>query len=219
MFFDHDISSRAHDLSQKGYVHLKGSASAKLITYLEKYYHDCLNSSEKDLPGGYVSGKKKQFLFEFPDQKSQDDFRDQIAKLLGYDAGALTISERHIKAYDGKAIEYPAPHKDRSASTYSIGIPISLSTETSVCIFPNLDRHANANESASFLKDKTPDEIEALYSENGTIHMNESVGDVVVFEGSALFHERAKPAGSVILYIKVNDQGEDPLNENVLADN
>ena len=48
--------------------------------------------------------------------------------------------------------------------------------------------------------------------------LHEKVGDLVVFLGSAIFHERVKAGGAAILYIKVNDAGRDPLGENIYGD-
>lgn len=45
--------------------------------------------------------------------------------------------------------------------------------------------------------------------------LNEQVGDVIVYLGSAIFHERVRAAGTAVLYIKVKDTGQDPLGENI----
>jgi hypothetical protein len=34
-----------------------------------------------------------------------------------------------------------------------------------------------------------------------------------IFHGSTIFHERIRAAGSMILYIKINASGRDPLGE------
>ena len=70
-------------------------------------------------------------------------FRDGIAALTGLKPETFTISERHLKQYENDAPDYPAPHKDRGASKFSIGLPIYLGPDTSVCVFPNLDRTPN----------------------------------------------------------------------------
>ena len=212
-----DITGARQALAEDGYVLLKDAASPELITYLVSHYDRCDAGEIADLAGGYIPGKKRQFLFDFPDDQTREDFRNQISTLVGYDPKQLTISERHIKAYDDSAPARPAPHKDRAASTYSVGIPIILPEGTSVCMFPALDRTSNPNERAAFLTELQRGEIDALYETSDAVHLNEGVGDIVVFEGSALYHERANPAGSVVLYIKINDQGLDPLGENVFA--
>ncbi len=40
---------------------------------------------------------------------------------------------------------------------------------------------------------------------------------MIVFLGSTIYHERIRPRGTAVLYIKVNDQGLDPLRENIYA--
>ena len=42
-------------------------------------------------------------------------------------------------------------------------------------------------------------------------------GDLVVFKGSAIYHERMRAAGSKILYLKLNALGLDPIGENLPA--
>ena len=44
--------------------------------------------------------------------------------------------------------------------------------------------------------------------------LNEQFGDLIAFLGSSIFHERVRPAGAAILYVKGNG---DPLGENIFA--
>jgi len=44
--------------------------------------------------------------------------------------------------------------------------------------------------------------------------LNEPFGDLITFLGSSIFHERVRPAGAAILYIKVKG---DPLGGNIFA--
>lgn len=156
-----------------------------------------------------------QYLFEFPSDDTAFEFRDQIAALTGCDPEKSTVSERHLKQYDEHARAFPAPHKDRGAFRISVGIPIHLGTNTSVCLFPALDRSNNDGESAIHLGDKDGANLMSLYQDAKAVFLHESVGDLIVSEGSSLFHERTQPAGAAIVYIKLNDLGLGPLGENI----
>jgi hypothetical protein len=47
--------------------------------------------------------------------------------------------------------------------------------------------------------------------------LNEELGDMIVFLGSTMFHERIRPRGTAVLYIKLNDENLDPLGEDIYA--
>ena len=38
---------------------------------------------------------------------------------------------------------------------------------------------------------------------------------MIVFHGSSMLHERVRPAGTAVIYIKMNDDGRDQLGENI----
>jgi hypothetical protein len=164
---------------------------------------------------GYVEGKKRQYLFDFASSADALEFRDQIAALTGTDPEKVAVSERHLKQYDERAKAFPAPHKDRGASRISVGLPIHLGPKSTVCLFPKMDRSNNDGESALYLEAEDGADVVSLYQDSGAVFLHESVGDLVVFEGSSLFHERTQPAGTAIVYIKLNDRGLDPLGENI----
>ena len=119
--------------------------------------------------------------------------------------------------YDKEADRWPAPHKDRAASQISIGLPIHLPTGSSVCVFPDLDPGENEIEKAVFLTERDRGDIAEIYKNEKAVFLNERVGDLVVFLGSAIFHERINSPESAILYIKINGDGRDPLGENIYA--
>jgi hypothetical protein len=164
-----------------------------------------------------IAGKKRQYLFEFPSDREAHEFRRGMAKLTGIDPGGFTISERHLKVYDEKAPPWPAPHKDRAASEISIGLPVRIPAGSSACVFPNLAYGLNKEERAVFLTDRDYADPERVYQLEEAVMLNEQVGDLIAFLGSAIFHERVRPAGAAILYIKVNGSGRDPLGENIYA--
>ncbi len=164
---------------------------------------------------GKIAGKKRQFVFDFPQTETAWEFRAGMAALTGIAEADFTISERHLKVYDATATPFPAPHKDRAASHYSIGIPVDPAPGSSVCVFPDLAPGHNAENHAVFITDRDDPDAARLYETGNAVLLNEKVGDLILFLGSALWHERVRAAGTAILYLKVNGRGEDPLGENL----
>lgn len=218
MVFKYDPGAASEDFKERGFVHLKDLLSEDFLAHLERFYKESLETAKSEQENWQIYGKKRQYLFDFPSDEAAIEFRDGMSRLLGYDKDALTISERHLKVYDEDANPWPAPHKDRAASFVSIGLPINLPEGSTVCVFPELDFGPNPEEKAVFMTDRDHPDLEHIYSKEKALMLNEKVGDLVVFLGSAIFHERVKAGGAAILYIKVNDAGRDPLGEDLFGD-
>lgn len=215
MCFKYDPAIYKNELQRNGYVHLKDLLSDEFVATLKQFCKDAVADTVGELTSGHVSGKKRQFVFDFPSQEAALQFRAGIAGLTAMDEGKIAISERHLKIYDGEANPWPAPHKDRGASQISIGLPIQLSQGSTVAVFPTMDQTPNPNDKAMFLSESDNVNSEETYVANEAVFLNEKVGDLVLFNGSSIFHERVKAAGTAILYIKINDMGADPLGEDI----
>ncbi|WP_212524284.1 hypothetical protein [Actibacterium sp. MT2.3-13A] len=217
MIFKYDPATLREELHQKGYAHLKDVLSDDFVGYLKDFYETSMKDAENESEDWKIAGKKRQFVFNFPSTEAAREFKTGLARLTGIDENTFTISERHLKVYDEKANPYPAPHKDRSASSYSIGLPVFLPKGSTVCLFPDLDAAPNTEDHAVFLTERDRPDIEKIYEKENALMLNESVGDIVIFLGSALWHERVRGAGTAVLYVKVNGEGVDPLGENIYA--
>lgn len=215
--FNYDPARQRAQLSSQGYAHLKGVLSDAFVAHLTQIFERALASHDSESDDWRITGKKRQFVFDFPSEADAEAFRIGMAGLTGIAPERFTISERHIKLYDDAAEPYPAPHKDRSASHFSIGLPIRLPQGSTVAVFPKLDPGPNPEERAVFLSPEPGQDMATLYAAPEADLLHEQVGDVVIFLGSALYHERMKSAGTAVLYIKVNGVGEDPLGENIYA--
>jgi hypothetical protein len=202
-----------------GYVHLKNVLSDEFRAHLAEFSERSLRECANEIGDWKIHGKKRQFLFDFASREDADRFRTGMAALIGIDPETFTISERHLKVYDDEAPCWPSPHKDRAASEISIGLPVHIPAGSSACMFPELNFGANAEERAVFLTERNnhPDP-EGVYRTEDAVMLNEQFGDVIAFLGSSIFHERVRPAGAAILYIKVNGSGRDPLGEDIFAD-
>jgi hypothetical protein len=215
MIFQRELGFYRNQYAENGYVHIKDILTAEFLGYLVEFHKTSMVGRAEEYVPGFVEGKKRQYLFDFASSADAFEFRDQIAALTGADPEKVAVSERHLKQYDEQAKAFPAPHKDRGASRISVGLPIHLGPKSTVCLFPKLDRSNNDRESALYLEAEDGADPISLYQDGEAVFLHESVGDLIVFEGSSLFHERTQPAGTAIVYIKLNDRGLDPLGENI----
>jgi hypothetical protein len=213
--FNYDPARYRDALDREGYVHLKSILTDDFLDSLTGFFEAALADANKESADWRIAKKKRQFVYEFPSDEAAETFRTRIAELTGIDADTLTISERHIKLYEPDAAPYPAPHKDRAASSFSIGFPIKLPQGSSVCVFPDLDPGPNEEERAVFLDTGPDGSAEAMYASDSAKVLNEELGDMIVFLGSAIYHERMRGAGTAVLYIKINGEGADPLGEHI----
>jgi hypothetical protein len=213
--FNFDPGVARADLEQSGYVHLHGVLDQAAIDNLTDFLKKVLHENVDEQGEWRIYGKKRQFLFDFPDSESAEEFRRGMAALTGIDYADLTISERHLKVYDRDAPPWPAPHKDRAASQISIGLPVSIPENSSACVFPDLQSGPNPEEHAVFMTDRDHPHLDEIYQSEECVMLHERPGDLVAFFGSSIYHERVHPAGAAILYIKINGAGSDPLGEDI----
>jgi hypothetical protein len=217
MPFKRDLGAYRVQLERDGYILLKDILSDGFLKSLFDFLEDSRTGRIPAYGKWKIGGKKEQFLYNFPNRVIAEQFRAGLAALTGMDEERIAISERHLKQYDIDAPDYPAPHKDRVASKYSIGLPLYLGPGTSVCVFPDLDRSPNDSERAVFMTEQDHPELETIYKSKEALPLHEELGDMIVFLGSSIYHERIRPRGTAVLYIKVNDEGFDPLGENIYA--
>lgn len=217
MPFKRDLKTYRSHFERDGYILLKDILSGEFLDYLKAFHAKSKSGSVAEYGSWRIGGKKQQFLFDFPSEDMARRFRSGIASLTGMDENGISISERHLKQYEQNAPDYPAPHKDRGASKISIGLPIDLGEGTSVCVFPTLDRSPNLSERAVFMTPEDHPSLPQIYDSPDALLLNEELGDMIVFLGSTIYHERIRPRGTAVLYIKVNDEGADPLGENIFA--
>jgi hypothetical protein len=217
MMFKRDLGKSRKAFEAQGYILLKDVLSGEFMKYLKDFHERSMAGNVTEKEKWRIGGKKQQFVFDFGSDEAALEFRAGIAALTGLKPEKIAISERHLKQYEMDAPDYPNPHKDRGASKVSIGLPISLGEGTSVCIMPGLDRTANEGERAVFMTEKECPDLAKIYESSDAMFLNEELGDMIVFLGSTMWHERVRPRGTAVLYIKLNDENLDPLGEDIYA--
>lgn len=215
--FKRDLADSSKIFEKQGYILLKDVLSDEFMSYLKDFHSRSMAGKVSEKGQWRIGGKKQQFLFDFSSEAAALEFRAGIAALTGMKPEKIAISERHLKQYEVDAPDYPNPHKDRGASKVSIGLPISLGEGTSVCVMPGLDRTPNTGERAVFMDENQRPDLARIYDSKDAMFLNEELGDMIVFLGSAIWHERVRPRGTAVLYIKLNDENLDPLGEDIYA--
>ena len=143
-----------------------------------------------------------------------------VADVAGCRRERLTLSERHIKAYDADAPADPRPHKDRLSSLVSVGLSIDIPQGSCIELYPRDDVWVNPHNVAGHLLSALPDERqpEVTLAGKQPVRIADTAGDVVMFPGSAVWHLRRNSANAKNLYLKFNDFGSDPLGEDPTTD-
>jgi len=213
MAFAKDLTENKSLLEQQNYLHLEDVLSDEFKDVLEWYGREITENRLDEIDEWHIAGKKKQFLFDFPSQNFLDGFCKSIAQITGHSGKDITIGERHIKVYLEEAKDFPAPHMDRQAAEFTIGFPIHIASNSRVCFFPHLSRKENTGEKACYATVSEGCDMAQFYDDERIVKMKGKVGDMFIFHGSTIFHERIKAAGSIILYIKINASNRDPLGE------
>ncbi len=213
MAFTTDLGNARDDLLTQGFVHLEHVLDAAFVDLLRQIDEQIDGDAAAEVGDWHIPGKKRQYLFDFPNVAFLDAFRTGIATITGLDPDRITIGERHVKVYDDQAPDFSAPHLDRKAAVFTIGFPIRIPEKSRVCFFPHFPRDENPSERAVFAELPAGTDVEDLYADPRVAKYRGEIGDMLIFYGSKVYHERMYPAGARILYIKVNADGSDPLGE------
>lgn len=216
--FTTDLSSYAQEFWRKGYINIQDAISPDFLRYCDEQLASKLETRESELHRHEIAGKKKQCLFELPEDPTiREALYETVGIFLRVASKDVTLSERHYKLYSPSAPPFPIPHKDRRASEIAIGIPLQVHAESRLFLFPNQMRSTNPYASNKELREHS--DVSALpefaLKDIQPIRIYSKRGDAVFFLGSSMFHERENAADAIILYLKFNSFGDDPLNEDI----
>ncbi|MEM9277978.1 MAG: hypothetical protein AAGA76_05350 [Pseudomonadota bacterium] len=213
MAFKRNLENEKQRLENESFMHLVDVLSDEFVASLRKCGEDIRRNKMPEVEAWHIPGKKRQYLFDFPSTDFLKEFCKGIGQITGYDPEKITVGERHIKVYLEEAPEYPAPHMDRKAAEFTIGFPIHISEGSRVCFFPHLSREENCGQRAIYADVPPSTNMKEYYNDERIHQFEGKIGDMFIFHGSTIFHERIRSAGSMILYIKINASGQDPLGE------
>jgi hypothetical protein len=217
--FNFDPAGHRETYAKHGWVHIPGGIDPEFLAYLQDF--TARRFREQHVEGKAIGGAKEQALFEFPAATEfPGELFDSIATVAGLDREGMTLSERHIKAYDSDAPDYPVAHKDRFASQVSVGLSIDIPEDSYLVLYPHTDVSVNPyNVSPQLLQSLEPHERpEVVLEDAPEVRIHDKPGDVVMFRGSAVWHLRRFAANATNLYLKMNEFNSDPLGEDPATD-
>lgn len=216
--FDFDIDAARRTYADQGWVHIPSGMSPAFLDAVKAFVQAQMDASKLDRFA--IQGKKEQALFSFPeDTDYPGELFDVIAAVCGLHRETMTLSERHIQAYDEHANPNPQAHKDRYPSQVSVGFSVEIPQGSQLVLYPYDHREVNPfNAAAALVASLQPHELpEAVLPQAREVTIEDRPGDVVMFPGSSTWHLRRNSAGTVNLYVKVNDFDCDPLGEDPLT--
>lgn len=211
--FNFEVTDYREEFEKQGWAHIPGGISPEFLEALRSF---AASHDEHRVEGKAIGGRKSQALVEFPDGTDfPGELFDTFATMCCLSRAGMTLSERHLKAYDADAPPEPTAHKDRFASQISVGLSIDIPEVSQLVLYPHDHVSANPyNVSAALLQDLPPDQHpDVALGAAREVVIDDAAGDVVVFPGSAVWHLRRRAAGAVNVYLKMNDFGSDPLGE------
>ncbi len=212
--FDFDIEAARAQYEREGWVHISNGMHPEFLADLRKSVPQYLDTSKLDAFA--IKGKKEQALYTFSeDADFPNELFDVVSAVCGLNRATMTLSERHIQAYDENAKPEPRPHKDRFPSQVSVGFSVEIPEESRLVLYPYDHRELNPfNAAAALVRSLQPDELPEVVLRNAReVELADRPGDVVMFPGSTTWHLRRRSAGAVNLYVKMNDFDCDPLGE------
>ncbi len=164
----------------------------------------------------YAFNDKQQAMYEFPEG---GDYAEQVCRAVagvtGLPADEILMSERHVKAYDADAAAEPSAHKDRYASQISLGLSVHVKEGSTLVLYPYDELETNPFNTSRELRtslssDRYP---EPRLKKCRRVEIKDSPRDVILFRGHNIWHLRANPALTTMLYLKLNAFNCDPLGE------
>jgi len=213
IMFKFDPRQYAAQFASEGYVHIPKGATDEFYRKMSKQADEYITTRTMK---EFAIGDKQQAMYEFPNDGDYiGELFDAVAGVTGLSRSAMVLSERHIKAYESTAEPEPHAHKDRFASEISVGVSVHVQEGSTLVLYPYDDNGVNPfNTSvglrASFSKDQYP---EPALKKARRVEVKDAPGDVIMFRGHSIWHLRANPANTTMLYLKLNTFNCDPLGE------
>jgi hypothetical protein len=212
--FAFDPSEYSDQYQSDGWVHVRGGVTPEFFEAAQEFAER--QFGEHLVEGRAIAGAKTQALFEFPTETDfPGELFDVVTTACALRRETMTLSERHIKAYNPDADPNPPAHKDRYASKVSMGISLRVPEGSHLVLYPRDHVSVNPfNVSAAFPQSLSPEERPDVALRTAQpVEIYDKPGDVMMFPGSAVWHLRRRPAGAMNLYLKLNDFNSDPLGE------
>ncbi len=203
----------AGQFAKEGYVHIRQGVTEDFYRKMVQQVEESMKSKTmKD----YAFNDKQQAMYEFPEGGDYaEEVCQAVAGVTGLPAEDILMSERHVKAYDADAAPEPNAHKDRYASQISLGLSVHVKEGSTLVLYPYDELDINPFNTSremrtSLSADRYP---EPRLKKGRRVEIKDTARDVIMFRGHKIWHLRANPALTTMLYLKLNAFNCDPLGE------
>ncbi|MBV8317546.1 MAG: hypothetical protein JOZ53_21610 [Planctomycetaceae bacterium] len=215
--FNFDPARYTSAYAEQGYIHIPKGLTEEFYGLLAGQVEDYIKSKPlKD----FAIGDKQQALYQLPDGPHYyRELIETVAAVGGLHPRDVVLSERHIKVYEPNAVPDPPAHKDRFASQIAVGFSVHVPEGSTLVFYPSDHLEINPfNSSTELRASLSQDRVPETYLRSARrVEIHDSPRDVVMFRGNSIWHLRAKPAGTTMLYLKFNAWNCDPLGEDPLT--
>jgi hypothetical protein len=212
--FDFDPAQYADFFAREGYVHIPGGVTEAFYRKMARQVeHNMRTAVMKE----FAIGDKQQAMYQFPDDGTDyaQELCGAVGRVCGINPDDLVLSERHVKAYDADAAPEPNAHKDRFASQISVGLSVHVREGSTLVLYPYDELEINPfNTSVQLRASLSPDRYpEPALRRARRVEIKDAPRDVIIFRGHRIWHLRANPGHTTMLYFKLNALNCDPLGE------
>ncbi len=199
---------------KNGYVLVKNGID---LDFLEVAKAQAAKQEEnsKDLENWHFKGKKRQYLYDFEEWDFYGSGFETMAKTARLPMEKFKLCERHIKVYESEAKNHVPPHKDRVAAELTVGLPLVIPEGSHVVLWPENLLDVNPLNSTALYRASLDEEDlpENILQGIEPVRIYAEPGDVLLFRGNSIYHERELPANTSVLYLKFNAMDLDPIGE------
>ncbi len=212
--FKFDPSQYAEQFAREGWVHIPSGLTDSFYQKMSKQVEENIRTKTMK---EFAVGDKQQAMYEFPEGGDYvSEVRETVGAVCGMDPKKVVLSERHVKSYEASAVAEPLAHKDRYATEISFGFSVHVKPGSTLVLYPYDDLEVNPFNTSAQLRsslsvDRYPEPH--LKKHGRRIEIKDNAGDVIMFRGHKIWHLRANPALTTMLYIKCNSFNCDPMNE------
>lgn len=191
-----EVQAQWHEM---GYCFVRNGCDSSLLTKLIKRYELI------------VAGGDSPELYEFLPDSALLQYGVETLKQLT-SSKHLTVSRKNIMYYR-KGMHSPA-HKDRKSLQYAVAIGVNNPFGSRLLLWPDANRDVNVGNHYRIYTEKmgSQEEVDAYLSTIEPVSLATNPGDVVIFPGNSMFHQRVNPLKACVYYLDFNEWGIDDRN-------
>ncbi|MDA2909532.1 hypothetical protein MYX04_01220 [Nitrospiraceae bacterium AH_259_D15_M11_P09] len=192
--FSFDPKPYKGELVKEGWLFFPNGCSRKFLERLESFTESLLGGEAQD-----------EYAF-IPDHEELKIYFTTLQILTGNTD--FTMCRNHVSIYKDVEGDLLA-HKDRHSLRYSCGIGIRATPQSRLLLWPDAPRDINMHPHYKDYEDAYGgyENINKILKSFIPKSINLQRGDVILFLGDEVFHQRTNPNGVVMYYLTSNTLG------------